>query len=867
MDKTLYQDGLDVLATDLNNAFTTKETALKNRAKELCNNVGVTSGLVLEATAGIVTVTAGNAYDSTGERLELAENVQLVVDQDDVGRYVLLRALTTEGDKIAHPLSGVLTTVRTVVAGQVYLANAIESGAVVLGKIDTIGSGSVATFDLTSRAEWTVFIKASQIVDSKLDQAGSIMSHVLARGTGTVTDVNPHGIRPEDLGWTPDLTPQDHQARDHQEGVEQAGSTAGLVACGASVTVTQIAGSDSIVIDGIRLLADGIVGSPLSMADADTRPGLYEIWLSKPSGVGLTGTVGKTLRAVHVNPRELTGIQLVDVSPDHEDGAFTLTMSYSGGSRTIRWDDGPAVALDGTDRFYTVTGRSGYTVTVWIQNSALLTYGAVDVIEVFGTGTGRSKFHLASLFWFGLAVNRTGYGVEGTGGNTYDKRTFGTAAIDNLTDEARYEIGRFHRELRRDGWVSGGDLERVGAYRVAVKSGTVWIDGYRIDVPAGEFELPLNRVSVVLVQPDGDVSIVAEDPDGIHVSEPLRFARVGRVTTNQFEIIAMQDDRVILPVVDSVLRLGVGSRHNSVAQSMPRLIVPQGAFGSLTNARRGRTRLLYAQENPGFQPVSMYFTHYQATYTDPYTGVSGPRPVAGIEIAINCVWTPEYTPGVSKWVNTIGTADAVVYGFDTDGQYVKIKKADGGGANLQWFDTAVDGSPTWDDEPLRMDVRNARLTLKTADININNAFMSAVGYTNSLTPVNIVKAWAVLDVNKIGGVKLLNGFNVNNVLVNAGTTPQSVDLFLSVGTGNNFDNLDSATPRCSVMVSDDRGLHNPTADQGIKINAKVLNLTAGGTPVVRLSAADGSDLSITAAANITTQTVYVVVLGTQTALS
>lgn len=870
MDKTLYTDGMPVEAADLNNTHDTKEAALKRRVVELGLG-GVTDGLTLEARPYKVAVLPGVAYlpgtsASAGERVELRETVELTVGRgkrDGVGMYVAVRVIQQDGDYVAHPTTGVLTATLRSLIGEAYLSRSAEAASIILGQVTGVDRDGYPSFSLTSRQEWSPTVQSSQITDAMMDPGGSVMEHVAARGTG-YTQSNAHGVRLEDLGWTPDMTPQTHQARDHVDGIEQAGSTAGLVLASGYVgyvNITQITGSDSIVIDGARLLAGGIANTTLSWSDGDANPGLYEVWLQKPTEVGTTGTVGKTLRAIYVNPRACIGVQIVDVDPDHDLGPFTLVMTYAGGVRTLRWDDGVPVTIGSSNQLYTLAGKSGNTVVVYVSVADLLTVGNVDVIEIYPSGTGRTRFWLSSLFWFGSASGRLGYGAEGVGGTNYDRRVFGSVSEDNLSTLARYEMGRIHRELRRDGWVEGGNVDRTGKHRVLIRAGVVWIDGVRRTVRATEMDLPLSAVSIIIVDLDGHVQALRDDPDGVHVSEPMRFARVARVTCDSVDILTIQDDRTILSAGDSMLRLGAGLRHNVQAQVIPRLMIPQGPFGAITNQRRGRTRWLYCQEplttGYGSQlPVNIYWTHYKASYTKKLTLKTSPRPTVGFEIAINCVWVPDYiTPGVSVWMPVNQYADAIVYGFDTDGMYVRHKQYET--YSTRWYDSAADGSPTWSDEPFKTNLRDGTLTLKTASLTVNDAMMAQNwALTNSLTPANMIKAWAVIDVTA-NGMRVLTGFNVQSKLVDVATVPH---LYLASA----FDGLDANTPRCAVLTADDRGMHSPNMPKGEVIRGQMV--LVGGSPAIKFFAEGGATIGVSST-TIKAETLYVVVMGTQTSVT
>lgn len=856
MDQTLYQSGLEVAADDLNNTHDTKQTNLRKRFIEL-GAYGVVEGLVLSGIAGQISISAGSAFDADGERIVLSTASVLDVAVADINKYVLVRGTQVDGSLREHPRTGQRAATRRTVEAHVYLSTVTETGAVSLGQVAGIGSNGVPLFSSTNRVEWSATIEAGYITDAKLDPEGTVLAHVASYGTGVYTTYNPHRTRMEDLGWRPDTTPQDHQLRDHADGIEPEGSTAGVVTPAVnSATITQIPSQHTMLIGGVRLVAGGISGSPLSWG-GDVRPGMYEIYVQKPLNQDTAGAAGKSLRAVYLTTRATTGIQIVDVSAKHKTGAFVLAMDYVGTSRIVRWNDGNPVTVT-ADGIVDLYGHDGEGITVYIKFASLLAVSVTDVVEIKASVYGRDRFALANLFWFGSASGALGYGVEGTGGNSYDKRVFGSLAYRNLAPSGKEAITRLVGELRRDGFVSGGEAQAVEGFRVLVRRGVVWLEGIRTIVRSAEVVLPPNAVSVLTVKKDGGIAVSLDDPDGIHVSVPERFARIARVTTGQTGIISIQDDRAFLPLADTRPRLGAGSKHNSYAQLFPRIVIPQGPYGVDKGKKRARTKLLYAQESRLFHPVNVYLTSYQYDETDPETGQVRTKNLSGLEFAFNCTWTIDYTPGVDAWVPTSLTQNALLYGWDQDGQYVRSKRfATFAGS---WYDTSADGTPTWDEEPFKIDLRNGRIYVKTASATTNNTIMTlGTGYTNQLTPVNIPKAWAVINLAKGGGMRVIHGFNVKRQLVDDGGTPGGVYLYLA----STFQNYDANTPAGCVLVSDDRGLYNPDAPIGIDIRGKLINV--GGAPLVQLKSKTGTSLSATGAATNDNRvaTIYVLVMGAQ----
>lgn len=873
MNKTLYADGIYVQASDLNNTVAVKQVDLAARITDFSDDqVGVVSGLVLSAREGFVVVSAGISYDSAGERAEVLIETALPILQSDAGKFVSIKATPKESDEVEHPQTGTLEVVRTIVLTEVYLSDGMD-GSVILGLISSVDRSGLATFSLIPRQEWSVFLPDGYITDDRLDPNGSILAHVAALGTGIVTATNPHGIQPVDLNFVADTTPQDHQDLDHVDGVEPDGSTAGFVTAGPDhVEVEQIAGDDSIVVGGVRLLADGLDVGLVDIPgdDEETRSGLYEVWVTRPTAVGQIGTLGTTRRATYLNDRTVLGVQIIDVDPLHDTGAAVLALTYSGGVRTIRWNDGPAAQLGAADASYTLIGRTGRTITVWAVAADLPAYSAGDVVEILPSGIGQNHFQLAAVYFGQLADTSVGYGPEGTGGGILDKRIFGTFAYRNAGPSGRDLIERLHRDMRRDGFSSGGDVEVTGPLRISIRAGVTWIDGRRIVFITSSVVLAPSSVTIVMVDSNGHLVTFLDDPDGVHVSEPFRFARVSRVTTDQSKIVALQDDRTVLPLIDNQAKLGAGLRHNSFVQQIARLIVPQGSHGQSTNNRRGRTRLLFSQRlSPDYHDISFYLCNFVYDETDPVTKIQTTKSVVGFEIAINAVWTPDVDPDthVDGWVAVNTDQDAILYGFEQKGTYVRFKTKET--FDDYWTDRGSGSIGTWDDEVFDTDLRDSRLALNVSGAGaaalITSLLTLGASYTNTLTPVNRVAAWAVLDIT-LGAVRVVTGFNVDKAIVDVAGSPSSVYLMLSgplVYDGGGI-------PKGSVVVSNDKGLSNPLATPGAEIYAKLVRVLPSGATAVLLSSTD--NLSVGGSGvdddgvplSIPTATVYVAVTGAQT---
>lgn len=806
MDQSLYFEGQNVKPTDVQNTEDTKQAQLLNRVIDWSTQQGITSGLSLTSLIGFeISVSAGTAYDSAGERVYVPAVVALPIVADDAGRYVLARHISVDDDDLEHPISGLPLATRRTDDYQIYISDTQDSGTVTLGKIDTVDGNGIALFDLTVRKEWNLRVPANSVASSKFDPDGSILTHVAARGTGVVSSVNPHGLALADIAFSPDLTPRIHQQLDHASGVE-----APLASNIAKVTVNtgptpdtvslQQIGADSILVDGRRLEVGGLASTTILFTDGTVEAALYDIWVAAPLVGATTGVVGKTVRAQWVGVRRVLGVQPVMVATDHAVGSFHLVYTVSGTLKALRWADGPTQLLDATSKFYDLQNKNGKTIKVWVQVGDLPVGSATDTLTI-ETALNRTKLLLATLFWSGSATGHLGYGVEGTLGTSYDLRSFGNLATTQLSTTAIKLLQRMQYEMHQDGWVSGGEGHAVPrSFRFIVNSGFAYVNGSRMFIRSSELMLPASTVSVVFVDTDGTVRNSVTDP----ISRGQRSARVARVTTDGNGIIGWQDERTVLPKSDVSL-LGAGSKFSVLAQQFARIVANQGLAGNSSGERRGRTRLLHSQGPAAvYHDLNVYLTQYTTSYTDPLTDLTHVKNFVGVEIAVNALWDPDNSDagGDDVWIPVATTEDAIVYGFDSATFYCKYKSRDdyGGGA-AYWYDTAEDGASSprattvhdWNNVPLEYELRRNRLQLHTLASNVSGANngnglqnpVSTTGFYNALTPSNFVKAWAVVAVTGSAseGLRLVAGFNIHGLF--AYTSGFDVQL------ASDFDNYES----------------------------------------------------------------------------
>lgn len=232
IDPTVF-DGQLVDAEFMNRVETDLETAILARTAALQVNPGILNGLsVTSPSANTLTIEAGLAYDLAGERLEVVVNTNVSFAGHGALEYVMLALDESDGTVVVDPLTGEDVNTRRTAGWQILYSLTPNPAYVTLARITSVNGSNIATLDLTVKDVWAPLIRTGQIQDDRFIQPeanGLVTTHVFARGTGVVTDVNPHGQKMADLGFKADLSPIVHQARDHAGGFEPASRAASTV--------------------------------------------------------------------------------------------------------------------------------------------------------------------------------------------------------------------------------------------------------------------------------------------------------------------------------------------------------------------------------------------------------------------------------------------------------------------------------------------------------------------------------------------------------------------------------------------------------------------------------------------------------------
>lgn len=498
MKGVIFNDGFDVLQEDLNELQSRIQAEVKRRILDIADptpGYGIIEGLGLSNPSAYTVRTAiGKGYDAVGEFCELTSQQDIVVSAPDVGDYVLLKYLSSDGTARSHPITGASENFRTADGFQIVAEPTIGDG-IPLGKITAIdGSGNV-TFDTTAQVNryyWSSLIASGMIVDAQLDPTSEVYKHVFDyRGSGTWATTNPHALAPIDIGVDETSVPV-HQKKFHANGIV-LGSAASLL----SMTVDGVPAYDRLLLADFGV--DDVVvvqGENTTSLDSTimefqvgvgSYPQLYQIYFTKD------GEGKKSVRAGLTAAQTIPGVWLVDVSDNH--GTGNNDLDWDGTTDKLWWNGNTsgAYTVDASyDGFVKLYGPDGVNwVLVYIDASVLLAEtGVQSDTWTISAGIDEDLYYLIGNVNFsgsGLPYQYLlGYGNWGTTGDAYDKRLFGTLEYDNIRDdfkEEEFELTRF--ETVKDAVVSGLELYLPASASLSYSAGVAYVGGRRVVISEG----------------------------------------------------------------------------------------------------------------------------------------------------------------------------------------------------------------------------------------------------------------------------------------------------------------------------------------------------------------------------------------------
>lgn len=447
MQRPEFFDGQLSNAVDLNRIETDLIANIKNASVGAAASHGILSGLTCSVVAPFtLRIFSGVAYDSAGERIVLSANLDVSFAAQPSGTYVYLNLSEASSGAATLPLTGVSVNTRMAqTTPTTLLSTTLFPTAVAIVRLDAITGGGGATLNFDNTSYWSARIAPASIADDRFDPAYvdsrypllPFVSHFTAVGTGVVTNTNPHGNVPADLGFTTAKDPEPHQRLDHRSGVEPAGLVAVL---------------------GFRSATDPNSDLFYAVKDAGAQGDTFRLAhvLSGPN-VTLDVTISSQNITVHlatdgVGASISTAQEVVDaVNADVDVNQLIVAAILGDGTGVVQATD-----------FRDFTGGQDYTA---IQDFSLVTVvpGTPDSLSIAQAGFGFDKSVL----------------VDGT--RLSALVTSSVAFTDGSVQQGLYEVA-----LQKDGLIT---KSLRAYYLVPSKVAGVTIADIDHDHPEGEFNL------------------------------------------------------------------------------------------------------------------------------------------------------------------------------------------------------------------------------------------------------------------------------------------------------------------------------------------------------------------------------------------
>lgn len=775
MKGPVFFDGQDVLQDDLVELIDSLATETKLRFGQTVLGGIVVNMTLSPAGPNLVTVAAGTVMQVSGELIE-TEAVDLQVDQTDIGLPVVLHFLEDlKTVPVLHPVTGEPILSETQDSYEFSIGFVQDPDDIVVGTIVTVGLDGIVTVSTAGRQEFGLKVGAGRLDTDKLDPTGEVALHLAALGTGTLlTDVNPHRQALEDIGFRPDNTIPNHLKRSHRSHLRTDNplSRAGFVAIsGLTLTsVPAVSEEEEFVVDGVAFDAPQDPITPLLQGDGNVGYGGVLAVMLNSNGVLETKSI-----LYYLFPRTITGVMPVDLdqTADFPSNPTTqMSFQVSAGVKQIRWMQGPWVSLSeptdllNGDAFYTLLGGiEAGVLTVWVDYSTLPAVPLTDTLrlEHYPDDNNDVRMRLGHLFYDRTGVSPIlGYGNEGTGGQILDTRSIGSIALQHLDNDFKDLLRSVMSELRRDGFVQGGEIS-VAGLSYAMESAVVYVDGNRLILPAsGILVFPVSVSRYLYIDQDGVLQVSTTDPADL--GQP--FAAVAYMTSDGGNIVYLRDDRTVLQDVDRMMKLGSDALSSADDQQLPRLRIDQGAYGSCRGFYRGRTLLIEAPGPSGFDKVRIYATHWSY-----FKGGQPTLPIermVGIDVTFNARWLPddEALPPDQQacWRVDDASRDAAVWGYDSSGWYQQLKRhEDLAGQDGTWLDNSVvfnsgeGGSAArrdWSNSPFQFDLDSVSISFHTTEfqnsqglLDIKERIPIGTACSNAVVPQNLIRAWGLLEVS------------------------------------------------------------------------------------------------------------------------
>jgi hypothetical protein len=145
--RALFPDGHDIYTDDLTFMQDTVEAQVQSRLKDITLAGGVASGLTPTPNVNDIDVSDGDAYTEADRAMVSLSGgpTTLAIVAGDVGKYLVLSNVATDGTSGTHPITGAAVNRRTTQVGTLSIAAAPTTDQVKLCSILTHGPVTVST--------------------------------------------------------------------------------------------------------------------------------------------------------------------------------------------------------------------------------------------------------------------------------------------------------------------------------------------------------------------------------------------------------------------------------------------------------------------------------------------------------------------------------------------------------------------------------------------------------------------------------------------------------------------------------------------------------------------------------------------------
>lgn len=366
-------------------------------------------------------------------------------------------------------------------------------------------------------------------------------------GTGIITPHNPHGQTLDDFAGTTLSLLDEHQDVMHCNGIWK-GSASGIfqgsvntgTALGDTLNITSPLITDLFYVNGTKQNAidsNQVIFSPVNVtgalgAGSHLGAKLFEFYVDDNE------TLVSNLRLEVTHPRNCSGIWIVDMSPDHPSGSFSLRMVITAGPAatvSLQWGDTDSYAESVPTP--TVSGVTGQVIRLyhpdnvnWVDVFIGDDAGATDLyLPVAGTYTDTVTVNAALdrddhmqfmsvPYWYDSVAGKGIIGYPFTGGTRYipDTRLWGTtcvtdmadAALEHMTYQPTFEYSRAGLLNRRHlGHQTDWQVANLSAPSRDIRQsgGVCYIRGKRLEAEGEDQTLLDNQTTIVWVDYEGDL--------------------------------------------------------------------------------------------------------------------------------------------------------------------------------------------------------------------------------------------------------------------------------------------------------------------------------------------------------------------------